>query len=314
MSNLAFALNATMPLFIMIAFGYFLRRVKILNEGFLSAANKFNFKVTLPVLLFVDLSSANFVDSFNLKFLLFCAIATSVIFWGIWGIATLVIKDRSKRGEFVQACYRSSAAVMGIALIQNIYGTSTMSGMMILGCVPLYNIYAVLLLQATSPLEEKGKGNVKKTALAVLKNPIILGVVLGLVSSLIGIDYPTLIDSSLNYLARMASPLALICIGADFNFQSARSVLKYSISAALVKIVALPLIFVTIAILMGFRNEELIAIFVMLAGATTPSAFIMAKSYGHEGMITASTVVITTLCSILTLTVFVFALKSFGFI
>lgn len=312
MSNLIFALNATMPLFIMIAFGYFLRRVNILTEGFLKAADKFNFTVTLPVLLFVDLSSADFVEAFDLKFILFCAGATSVIFWGIWGLARIFIKDRSRQGEFVQACYRSSAAVMGIALIQSIYGSTTMSGMMILGCVPLYNIYAVILLQATSP--EGRKGSVGKTALAVLKNPIVLGVLLGLLSSLLKIPYPQVISRSLEYLARMASPLALICIGGEFNFKSARTVLKYSVTASVVKIIVLPVVFVSIAVLMGFRGEQLVAIFVMLAGATTPSAYIMARRYGHEGMLTASAVVITTLGSILTLTVFVFLLKNFGWI
>lgn len=312
MENLSFAINATMPLFILIAFGYFLRKVKVLNEGFLSVADKFNFKVTLPVLLFVDLSGADFVESFDLKFLLFCALTTSVIFWGTWGLASAFIKDKSKRGEFVQACYRSSAAVMGIALIANIYGASTMSGMMILGCVPLYNIYAVIVLQATSP--NGTKGNMKKTLLALCKNPILIGLFLGFISSIIGIHYPEVISKSLNNIARMASPLALICIGGEFNFKSAKSVLKYSVTASIVKIVVLPVVFVTIAILMGFRNEQLVAIFVMLAGATTPSAFVMAKQYGNEGMITASTVVITTLGSILTLTLFVFILKNFGFI
>ncbi len=312
MDNLVFALNATMPLFIMIAFGYFLRRVNLLKEGFLKVADKFNFTVTLPVLLFVDLSSADFVEAFDLKFVLFCAAATSVIFWGIWGLARIFIKDRSRQGEFVQACYRSSAAVMGIALIQSIYGTTTMSGMMILGCVPLYNIYAVILLQATSP--DGHKGSVAKTALAVLKNPIVIGVVLGLLSSLIGVKYPQVISRSLEYLARIASPLALICIGGEFNLKSARAVLKYSVTASIVKIVVLPAVFVSIAVLLGFRGESLVAIFVMLAGATTPSAYIMARQYGHEGMITASAVVITTLGSIATLTFFVFLLKTLALI
>lgn len=314
MDNLIFSLNVTMPLFIMIAFGFFLRRINLLNEGFLKVADKFNFTITLPVLLFTDLSSADFVESFDLKFLLYCAVSTSIIFWGCWALARLLIKDRSKQGEFVQASYRSSTAVLGIALIQSIYGTSTMSGMMILGCVPLYNIYAVILLQSTSPNDYSGSGNVKKTVLAVLKNPIVIGVVLGLLSSLLGIQYPSVINSSLNYLARIATPLALICIGGEFNLKSARSVLKYSISASFLKIVVLPVVFVTIAILMGFRNEELVAIFVMLAGATTPSAYIMARQYGHEGMITASAVVLTTLGSILTLTLYVFLLKNFAFI
>ena len=312
MDNLIFSLNATMPLFIMIAFGYFMRKVNILTEGFLKAADKFNFIVTLPVLLFTDLSQADFVQAFDLKFLLFCAGATSAVFWGVWGVARFVIKDRALQGEFVQAAYRSSTAVLGIALIQNIYGSSSMSGMMILGAVPLYNIYAVLLLQATSP--DGKKGNIKKTLISVITNPILLGVVLGLVSSLIGIHYPKVISSSLNYLARMATPLALICIGGEFNFRSARSVLKYSVAASALKIFISPVIFMTIAILMGFRNEALVAIFVMLAGATTPSAYIMARQYGHEGMLTASAVVITTLGSILTLTLFVFLLKTFSFI
>ena len=214
----------------------------------------------------------------------------------------------------MQACYRSSAAVLGVALIQNIYGATTMGGMMILGCVPLYNIYAVILLQSTSPDQSHGKGNVRKTALAVLKNPIIIGVVLGLLSSILKIDYPQVIDTSLNYLSRMASPLALICIGAEFDFTSARSALKYSVTASAVKIVVLPVLFVTAAVLMGFRGESLIAIFVMLSGATTPTAYIMARQYGHEGMITASAIVLTTLGSIFTLTLFLFILKSMAFI
>lgn len=314
MSNLVFALNATLPLFIMIAFGFFLKKVKIIKDGFLASANKFNFTVTLPVLLFVDLSSADIKQAFDLKFLLFCAIVTSIAFWGIWLVAKIVLKNRPYIGEFVQASYRSSAAVMGIALIQLIYGSSSMGGMMVLGCVPLYNIYAVIVLQAYSQDKEYGQGKLKKTLLGVAKNPIIIAVILGLIASLIEIDFPQVIDTVLNYLARVATPLALICIGADFNFTSAKENLKPSFVAAAIKIIGLPVIFVTIAILMGFRNESLIAIFIMLAAPTTPSAYIMAKQYGNEGIITASCVVLTTLFSIVTLTFFVFLLKTFAFI
>ena len=161
MSDLIFALNATIPLFLLIALGFFLRKVKVLDEGFLKTANKFNFKLTLPLLLFVDLISMDFRKMFDLPFLLFCAIATSIVFWGTWGLAKVFIKDRSSRGEFVQACYRSSAAVMGLALIQNIYGSSGMAGMMILGCVPLYNIYAVILCRRSRQMRT---GRAERTA------------------------------------------------------------------------------------------------------------------------------------------------------
>ena len=318
MSNLVFALNATIPLFILIAFGYFLRRVKILEEGFLKAANKFNFTITLPMLLFVDLSSTDFRETFDLKFLLFCAAATSIGFWGIWALSRVLIKDRGNRGEFVQAAFRSSAAVMGLALIQNIYGSSGMAGMMMLGCVPLYNIYAVILLQTESPDKDPGegkqKGRVKKAVIGIITNPIVIGIVLGFLSSLLQIEYPTILQKAFDYVARLATPLALICIGAEFNFVSAFKKIKLSAVASCIKIIILPLIFTTLAILLGFRMEKLVAIFIMIAGPTTPSCFIMVKQYGFEGTVTSSTVVLTTLFASVTLTIFIFILRSMGFI
>ncbi len=317
MSNLMFALNATIPLFILIALGYFLRQVKILdNEGFLKTANKFNFTLTLPMLLFVDLSSMDIRETFDLKFLLFCAIATSIAFWGAWGFAKLFVKDKSVVGEFVQASYRSSTAVLGLALIQNIYGSSGMAGMMILGAVPLYNIYAVIVLQTESPLADKtkGKGNMKKALIGIAKNPIVIGIILGLLSSIIGIHYPEMIQKPMDYIARLATPLALICIGAEFNLKNAFKRLKLSVVASVIKIIILPVVFTTIAVLMGFRTEKLIAIFIMLAGSTTPSCFIMAKQYGYEGTVTSSAVVITTLFTSVTITLFLFLLRTMGFV
>lgn len=316
MSDLLFALNATLPLFLLIALGFFLRKTKVLEEGFLKTANKFNFKVTLPVLLFVDLSTTEIRDTFDLKFLLFCAAATSIAFWGTWGLSRIFLKDGSIRGEFVQACYRSSAAVMGLALIQNIYGSSGMAGMMMLGCVPLYNIYAVILLQTESPTAEKGsgKGRIRKAFLGILTNPIVIGIVLGLVVSLVGFKFPTILQKGLDYVARLATPLALICIGAEFSFADAFKKIRYSAIAAAVKILLLPIVFTTIAIAMGYRTEKLVAIFIMLAGPTTPSCFIMAKQYGFEGTVTSSTVVLTTLFTSVTLTFFIYILKTMGYI
>ena len=117
----------------------------------IKTANNFNFTVTIPALLFLDMSTADFRETFDLKFLLFCMISTSIMFWGMWGICRLVMKDRSSVAEFVQACYRASLAVNGMALVESISGNTSMGGMMMLGTVPLYNIYAVILLQSESP-------------------------------------------------------------------------------------------------------------------------------------------------------------------
>ena len=315
MSNFLFAINATLPLFILIALGFFLRKINILNESFINVANKLNFSVTLPVLLFYDISGTDVVESFDLGFLLFCAIATTVSFWLIWGLSKIIFKNQKEFiGEFVQASFRSSAAVMGMALIANIYGQTTLGGMMLLGCVPLYNIYAVMVLQFESPNIKKEDKKISKTLISVCKNPIVIGIVLGFISSLLKIDYPAIIDTALYYVARTATPLALICIGGAFSFKAAKETLKPAVLASAIKIIIIPVILSIIAILIGFRGEALIAAFIMLGASTTPSTYIMARQYGHRGAISSSAVVFTTLFSVVTITLFLFTFKSLGFV
>ena len=141
MSNLIFSLNATMPIFLTMILGLFFRKVGILDESFTSKMNKFVFKIALPVLLFQDLSDSDFSAVWDIKFVLFCFFATLLSILAVWGLSHL-LKERSARGEFIQAAYRSSAAILGIAFIQNIYGNSGMAPLMIISSVPLYNIMA----------------------------------------------------------------------------------------------------------------------------------------------------------------------------
>ena len=179
MSNFLFSVNVTFPIFLVMVLGYVLRRIGMLNDNFVTVANKFNFKVTLPVLLFRDLSNVDIQAVFDVKYVLFCAIATSICFWSVWGLAKIFMKDKTMIGAFTQASFRSSAAVMGLAFIQNIYGASTMGSLMIIGAVPLYNIYSVLVLtfEANDP-ENEGKrdtARIRQAGINILKNPIIIG-------------------------------------------------------------------------------------------------------------------------------------------
>ena len=310
MENLIFSLNATIPLFLVMVVGWFLRKIGILNEAFCKAANKFNFTVTLPVLLFKDLFESNVKESFDIKYVLFCAIVTSIAFWGLWGVSKIIWKGKNFIGEFVQACYRSSAAVLGIALITNIYGSAGMVPMMIIGAVPLFNIYAVLVLTFESP-GNKNK-TVKDALIGICKNPIIIAIIIGVICSMIDFDMPTMLESTISNIARMASPLALVVIGASFEGKKAIALLKPSITAAIIKLVVLPAIFLPIAIKMGYVGGHLVAILIMLGSPSTPSSYVMAKSMGSEGTLTASAVVLTTLGSAFSLTVILFILRSIG--
>ena len=315
--SLIFSLNSTMPLFFIMLLGYLLHRKNFLTDDFVAMANKFVFNVALPVQLFRDLATMDVRASFDAKYVLFCAAATTSSILVIWALAKLFLKEKHIVGEFVQACYRSSAAILGAAFIQNIYGTSGMSGLMILGSVPLYNIFAVIILTLESPALDAKSGmgeKIKKSLKGIVTNPILLGIAAGFVWSLLRLPMPTMANKTLSSLAGMTSPLALLAIGAGFKGREALGYLKPTAVATVTKLVILPAIFLPMAVHFGFTDQKLMALLVMLGSVTTPAGYVMAKQMGHEGTLTGSVCVTTTVFSALTLTFWVFWARSNGFI
>ncbi len=316
LKNLMFSLNATVPVFLMMVFGWFVHRIKLLDDNATSQINKFVFRTLLPALLFMDLSTADFRRVWDGKFVLFCMCAT-LLSVGAAVVYSLIVGKGCERGEIIQASYRSSAAVLGIAFVNNIYGHSTMAALMIVGTVPLYNVIAVTALTVTSPDKDKSRGK-SAVALTTLKsivtNPIILGIAVGMAWSLLKIPQPVILSKSVTYLGNMATPLSLIALGASFKFEEAKGKLPVTLGIAALKLVLFCAVFLPIAVKLGFRGEKLIAILVMLGSATTGSCFVMAKNLGHKGTITAFAVMLTTLLSAFTLTGWLFVLKTLGYI
>lgn len=312
MDSLIYSLNATIPIFLVIVIGYFLRYIKMLDEPFLKTANKFNFQVTLPVLLFSDLAKTDFRAAFDIRYVAYCFFSTLISILAIWGLAHLFLKEKSILGEFVQGSYRSSVAVLGIAFVVNICGNSGMAPLMILGAVPLYNIFAVIILTFEGQLE--GRDKIKKACMDILKNPIIISIALGFIVSVAHLPIPQVINTTLNNIAKMATPLTLICIGAGFEGRKAIKMIKPTMIASLIKLILLPAVFLPIAIFMGFHGDKLIAAIIMLGSPTTPTCYIMSKNMGHEGVLSSSVIVMTTILSSFTITLLIFLVKYLGLV
>lgn len=315
MENLIFSLNVTLPIFLTIVIGYVLKRIKMLNDGFVKTLNKFNFDITLPALIFMDLYEADFYEVWDAKYFFFCFTVTLVCIFVILGLTLLFGKDKSLTGEFVQASYRGSAAVLGLALIQNIYGSSTIAPLMIIGSVPLYNMLAVIILSFTRDGGGKpDKQAIVKSFKGVITNPILIGIALGMIASLLRLELPLIATRTLSNLAVLATPLALIGLGAGFEGKAAMNLIKPILLASSVRLVIQCAIFLPVAVHIGFSGEKIIALLVMLGAPTTPSCYIMAKNMGHKGDLTSGVVVATTLLSSLTLTFWLFLLKTYGII
>ena len=315
MGNLIFSLNATIPVFLLMVLGYILKVCGQVDAPFVKTLNAFNFKITLPVLLFRNIATSDFAAVWDTRYVLFCFLVTLTCIVAIWGGSALFYKNRACIGEFVQASYRSSAAVLGIAFIENIYGNSGMAPLMIIGTVPLYNIAAVLILSFTKPGQA---GLSKKTLLSSLKdiatNPIILGILLGMLVSVSGVEFPFIVNKTIGSVSSLATPLALIGLGAGFEGRKAVKQLKPTVVCTVLKLVVQPLLFLPLAVHLGFTGEKLVAILIMLGAPTTVSCYIMAKNMGHEGTLTSSVVVATTFFSAVSITVWLFVMKSMGWV
>ena len=305
-----------MPIFLVMVIGYILKQIGMLNDNFVTVANKFNFKVTLPFMLFKDIAGVDIKAVFDIKYVLFCAIVSTICFWVVWGTAKLLVRDKTLRGAFVQSSFRGSAAVMGLAFIQNIYGSSAMGPLMIVSAVPLYNIFSVIVLtfEANDSTGIDKKAKIRQAGINICKNPIILSILAGLIVGLLGIQFPTLVNKTVSSVAQMATPLALITIGAGFEGRKALAKIAPTMASSMIKLVLQPLVFLPVAAWMGFSGEKMIAILIMLASPTTPSCYIMAKSMNNDEVLTASVIVTTTLMAAFTLTGWIFLLKTLGYI
>ena len=314
MENFIYSINVTMPIFLVMVIGYILKQIGMLNDNFVTVANKFNFKVTLPFMLFKDIAGVDIKAVFDIKYVLFCAIVSTICFWVVWGTAKLLVRDKTIRGAFVQSSFRGSAAVMGLAFIQNIYGSSAMGPLMIVSAVPLYNIFSVIVLtfEANDSTGIDKKAKIRQAGINICKNPIILSILAGLIVGLLGIQFPTLVNKTVSNVAQMATPLALITIGAGFEGRKALAKIAPTMAASMIKLVLQPLVFLPVAAWMGFSGEKMIAILIMLASPTTPSCYIMAKSMNNDEVLTASVIVTTTLMAAFTLTGWIFLLKTLG--
>lgn len=314
-AHLVFSLNATMPVFLLMALGIILRRVGIVDATFASRLNTFVFCVALPVLLFRDISSVDLAQEWDARFVFDCALITlaTIVFACA---ASVFVKGRATRGEFIQGAYRSSVAILGVALMQSIYGSSQAAAMMIIGVVPLYNAAAVAILAVCAEDSQAKRKGARAMFLGIARdivtNPIIVGIAAGLLWAVLRLPMPEAAGKAVDAVAGLATPLGLVAMGAMADFRRMREEARSSLGASAIKLFGLCAAFLPVCVALGYRGEELMALLFMLGSATTVSSFVMARNMGYEGMVSSAVVMITTLGSVFSLTAWIYLLRCLG--
>ena len=317
MSDLLFSANAIVPIFLLILLGYMLTRVKLWDAHFLKIANNVCFKCLLPVLLFYNVATANIFEVFNGKLILYVCICACVICGLLFLVVPLFVKDPKRRGVMIQGTFRSNFLLFGVPLGLSIGGApgATLAAVVASFYVPVINMLSVISLYAFSDAENK---NLKSALLGIVKNPLIIGGMSGLVFSLIrntiGFELPVMIDTTLYNIKSTATPLAFLILGGDLKFGNMLRNVKVSLFSVLGKIVLIPALMLSVSALLGFNKLEMAILVAVFATPNAVSSYAMARNYEADYELAGEIITLGTLLSILSMFVFITCARSFGWI
>ncbi|MEG1524653.1 MAG: AEC family transporter [Clostridia bacterium] len=310
MNNFSLAFSVVCPLFLMMALGYFLRRIGLFAEGFLRQLNRVCFGVFLPAILFINVYDSDFSASFKPHLLLFAMLCVLVMFVALMFLVPKFEKSNLRRGVFVQGIFRSNYILFGLPIAASLFGTTQTgtTAILIAFVIPLFNLLSVFALEYF----KGGKVSFKRILMGIITNPLILGAAAALFFVLSGVRLPHMLEQTVRDISKIATPLALIILGGSFAFSRLRSNFKPIIAAVGGRLILIPICFVTLSIAVGYRGIELGALLALFASPTAVSSFTMAQQVGADDELAGQIVVVSSLCSIATIFLWISILSQMG--
>ena len=312
LANFIFSLSVALPIFLIMLSGFILQRKNIIKQDFINAANFIVFYIALPLKLFNSVSKSSVAENFNLKFISFAIIGTTLSVIIIYIYSKFVIKEDSKVGAFIHGTFRGNFVYVGFSLLENVTGAvGPLASLVVAFVVPVYNVLAVLVLVLSNP-DNKSKNQFKNSLKNIITNPFIIAIVLGIIASLVEFRFPTLLQNTANYFDVLATPLALLTIGATFRVDKLFVDIRPAVAATIFKLIINPTAAVLAAFIFGLGNQEIFLIYILFGVPTSISSAIITAAMGGDENLAASIVMMTTLGSVFSLTLFVFIFRAMG--
>lgn len=276
-------------------------------------ANAIVFKIFLPCMLFYNVYQSDIGAEIHsrIKLCIWAAGGLLILFVLLCLIVPKVVKQENQQGVVIQGIFRSNYVIFGVAVVQNMYGVKSTTTAAILSAilVPMYNFLAVVAL---SIFGEKRETDWKKIILDIVKNPLIISSVLGIIFSLLGIRLPTAVDTTVQDLAKLSTPIAFMILEGDLDFSKVKGNLKVASVVLTIKLVILPLIMIPMIVMMGYRDADLLSGLLAYQTPVAVSSYIMAQQAGADGQLAGQLVVFSSVLSIFTLFVTILILRTIG--
>ena len=218
-------------------------------------------------------------------------------------------KKNSIRGVMLQGFFRSNFAILGLPLIDSICkgNSGGLTSVMVAVVVPLFNGLAVVALERFR--EGNDRLDVWKLVKGVLSNPLIIGCSIALVFLLTGIKLPFVIEKSLKDIGSVATPLAIIVLGAGFEFSAIKGMAFEIATVVITRLVIVPIVTLIPAALLGFRGEALACLLIAFGSAVAVSSYSMAKQMDGDETLAAQVIVFSSVFCMFTLFMWIFVLN-----
>ena len=316
-ADLIFSANVVVPIFLLIMLGYVLTQMKLWDAHFLKIANEVCFKCLLPVLLFYNVATADIFAVFNLKLILYVCFCACAICGLLFLVVPMFVKEKKRRGVMIQGTFRSNFLLFGVPLGLSIGGDegAVLAAVVASFYVPVINMLSVISLYAFSDVENK---SLKTAAIGIVKNPLIIGGVSGLIFSVIrnsiGFEMPVIMDTTLFNIKSAATPLAFLILGGDLKFGNMLRNVKFSFLSVLGKTVLIPAVMLPVSAMLGFDPLEMAILTAVFATPNAVSSYAMARNYEADYELAGEIITLGTLLSVVTMFVFITVARSFGWI
>ena len=303
--------NVVVPLFLMLVLGYSLKQIRVYDEHTISGMNQLVFKVFLPLLLFINIYQTDVAGVFDLKLMLVAVLGVLGSFFMTWLIIAWIEKDNRKRGVLIQGIFRSNFEIFGIPVTTSLFGgeATGAAALLVAVIVPIFNMLSVVILE----IYRGSRINVPKILKGIITNPLIIGSVTGLLCLLLHIKIPLVLEKTISDLSKVTTPLALVILGGSFTFSSMKGNVKQIAIGVLGKLVIVPVICLSFALLIGIRGVGLAISMSIFASPTAVSSFSMAKQMDGDADLAGHLVVLGSMLSVVTMFIWIFIFKQGGF-
>ncbi len=305
------ALKAIIPLFILIGMGIYVRWRKMLTDTELQHVNAMVFRVFFFCMMFYNMYTTTIATAFRPRLMAFTVTALFVMLLVSGIVVCTVEKDNRSRGAMLQGLFRSNFVLLGLPLVENIFGPEAVAvpTMMIAVVSPIYNIVSIFILES---FRGKGHFSLASSFAKVLQNPMIVGALLGLFFVITGISVPEPLLKPVRQIAYCTSPVALLILGASFRFGTVSEEKRNLAILVLGRLLVIPALVMGTAYYMGFRGVDFVTILCIFATPCAVASFAMAQQLGSNAELAGNGVVVTSAFSSITLFFWVVLFKALG--